>query len=61
MGWTKANNCSSKEWKDRFLIIIYLQILVSSVNQEALTQIKKFMKYIEQKFSDLLKDVNYII
>ena len=58
MGWAIANACSSKECQ-RATPTNYLQILVSSGNQEALTQIKKFMKYVEQKVSGLLKDVNY--
>ena len=58
MGWAIANACSSKECQ-RATHTNYLQILVSSGNQEALTQIKKFMQYVEQKVSGLLKDVNY--
>ena len=58
MGWAIANACSSKECQ-RATPTNYLQILVSSGNQEAITQIKKFLQYVEQKVSGLLKDVNY--
>lgn len=58
MGWAIANACSSKECQ-RATPTNYLQILVSSGNQEAITQIKKFMQYVEQKVSGLLKDVKY--
>ena len=58
MGWAITNACSSKECQ-RATPTNYLQILVSSGNQEAITQIKKFMQYVEQKVSGLLKDVNY--
>ena len=58
MGWAIANACSSKECQ-RATPTNYLQILVSSGNQEAITQIKKFMQYVDQKVSGLLKDVNY--
>ena len=58
MGWAIANACSSKECQ-RATPTNYLQILVSSGNQEAITQIKKFMQYVEQKVSGLLDDVNY--
>ena len=58
MGWAIANACSSKECQ-RATPTNYLQILVSSGNQEAITQIKKFMQYVEQRVSGLLKDVNY--
>ena len=52
MGWAIANACSSKECQ-RATPTNYLQILVSSGNQEAITQIKKFMQYVEQKVSGL--------
>ena len=58
MGWAIANACSSKECQ-RATPTNYLQILVSSTNQEAITQIKNFLKYVDQKVSGIFKDINY--
>ena len=58
MGWAIANACSSKECP-RATPTNYLQVIVSSGNKNALSQIEKFMKYVEEKISGLLKDINY--
>ena len=58
MGWAIANACSSKEGQ-KATPTNYLQILVSSGNKDALTQIEKFFKYVEEKMSGLLKNINY--
>ena len=58
MGWAIASACSSKGCQ-RATPSKYLQVLVSSTNKEGITQIENFMKYVEQRISDLFKVVNY--
>ena len=59
MGWAIANACSNKGC-ERSTPTNYLEILVSSANQNAIAQIEKFMKYVEENISGLFKNVRYV-
>ena len=59
MGWAIANACSNKGC-ERSTPTNYLEILVSSTNQNAIAQIEKFMKYVEENISGLFKNVRYV-
>ena len=58
MGWAINAACGPKEGQ-RANITNYLEIIVSSTNAQAITQIKQFMQYIEQNLKEINKNVTY--
>ena len=58
MGWIIGQACGSKK-NHRENPINYLEIIVSSENKQAIAQIEKFMKYLDQNVVGLLKGVDY--
>ena len=58
MGWAINAACGPKEGQ-RAKITNYLEIIVSSTNAQAITQIKQFMQYIEQNLKEINKNVTY--
>ena len=58
MGWAIASAFSSKGCS-RATPTNYLEIFVSSGNKEAITQIEKFLKYLDQNVGGIFRNVRY--
>ena len=57
MGWVVASACSKDHRANN--PINYLEIYVSSDNQESITQIQKFMQYLNNNITGINKEMKY--
>ena len=58
MGWAIKEACSPKQC-DRVTPSNYLEVIVSSANKYAITQVEKFLQYIEKNFNGVSKGVKH--